>query len=74
MTTRVKCKICGALIDSTTVEAEEYEEGDIIDMGCPWCGHHVPLLATEDKLAPEPDEPEIVYLSGADDEQEEEEE
>ena len=49
MTTEVKCSICGLLIDSTTVEAEEYEVGDIVDYGCPYCGHNIPLKATSDK-------------------------
>ena len=50
MTTRVRCSICGLMIDSTTVAKEYYKLGEHIDTGCPYCGHEIPLLATEAKL------------------------
>lgn len=49
--TEVKCSICGLLIDSTTVTRKQYTEGEEIDRGCPYCGHGVPLLATETKIS-----------------------
>lgn len=51
MTTEVKCSICGLLIDSTTVTKKKYSEGDVIDKGCPYCGHGAPLLATKTTIS-----------------------
>lgn len=71
MTTEVKCSICGLLIDSTTVTKKSYNRGEVIDHGCPYCGHGVPLRATRTvktktsaKKTPLPEEPEMLYLSG----------
>jgi hypothetical protein len=51
MTTEVKCSICGLLIQSNTVTKESYKKGEAIDMGCPYCGGIVPLVATSAKKA-----------------------
>jgi hypothetical protein len=61
MTTEVKCSICGLLIQSNTVTKESYKEGEAIDMGCPYCGGIVPLVATSAKKArKKKDEPEPI--------------
>jgi hypothetical protein len=64
MITLVKCKTCGLEIASTTVTAKFYKKGEVIDVGCPYCGHHAPLIAimTRKKRRTIKDEPDTLYL------------
>lgn len=48
-TTKVRCTFCGRIIEATTVTMKHYEEGQVIDYGCPYDGAGAPLVAVSAK-------------------------